>query len=290
MMLRLALPAVLLHAVAALAQPVPVIMDVPYDPRKPLHVPVRRAVGTTIQLPAGETITQEPLVGQGSDCDNAEHQWCVIAAVGGNTIGVKPKGGAPTGNTLSVVTEKRIYSFIFDITTGRQAPALRAELKVQQVPVDPMQALAQQRMAQALAVMPSPDEVIDTRLKSRPLVKNSDYTVAAGKDSHHIVPSAVWDDGRNTYLEFRGNRPMPAVFEVTPDGKEHMADVIAMPDYDLIAVPVVAPGLVLRAGSGVVVSVRNQAYDPEGRGPVAGSYADGVQRQVADPRTGKFKD
>jgi hypothetical protein len=39
-----------------------------------------------------------------------------------------------------------------------------------------------------------------------------------------------------------------------------------------------------------VVSVSNSAYDPEGRGAVDGSYADGVQRQVADPRTGKFKE
>lgn len=284
------LSAVLLHGVAAVAQPAPIIMEVAYDAKRALVIPVRRAVGTTIQFPPGEAITQEPLVGQGSDCDNEAHQWCVVAAPGMNTIGVKPKGGAPSGNTLTVVTAQRTYSFIFNIVQGRQAPALRAEIVVDRAPADPLQALAAQRMQQALAVLPQPQEIIDSRLKSRPLVKNSDYTVAADDKSAHIVPSAIWDDGRMTFLEYRGNRPVPAVFEVTLDGREHMANVIAMPDYELIAVPLVAPGFVLRAGKDAVVSVRNGAYDPEGRGPVGGAYADGVERQVADPRTGKFKE
>lgn len=282
--------AVLLHAAAVAAQPAPVIMEVTYDAKRPLVIPVRRAVGTTIQLPPGEAITQEPLVGQGSDCDNADHQWCVVAAPGMSTIGVKPKGGAPSGNTLTVVTAERAYSFIFDIVQGRQAPALRAEVIVHEAPADPLQVLARQRMQQALAVLPKPEEIIDSRLKARPLVKNSAYTVAADDRSAHIVPSAVWDDGRMTYLEYRGNRPVPAVFEVTLDGREHMTNVIALPDYELIAIPLVAPGLVLRAGKDAVVSVRNGAYDPEGRGPVGGTYADGVERQVADPRTGRFKE
>jgi type IV secretion system protein VirB9 len=285
---RLQPAALLLHAAAVAAQPAPVIMEVTYDAKRPLVIPVRRAVGTTIQLPPGEAITQEPLVGQGSDCDNADHQWCVVAAPGMNTIGVKPKGGAPSGNTLTVVTAERTYSFIFDIVQGRQAPALRAEVVVNKAPADPMQALAQQRLQQALAVLPRPEEIIDSRLKARPLVKNSAYTVAADDKSAHIVPSAVFDDGRTTYLEYRGNRPVPAVFEVTLDGREHMTNVIALPDYELIAVPLVASGLVLRAGKDAVVSVRNGAYDPEGRGPVGGSYADGVERQVADPRTSRF--
>jgi type IV secretion system protein VirB9 len=286
---RLLSAVLLLHAAAACAQPAPVIMEVPYDAKRALVIPVRRAVGTTIQLPPGETITQEPLVGQGSDCDNADHQWCVVAAPGMGTIGVKPKAGAPNGNTLTVVTAERTYSFIFNIVQGRQAPALRADVVVNSATADPLQALAAQRMEQALALLPRPEEVIDTRLKARPLVKNSAYTVAADDKSAHIVPSAVFDDGGTTYLEYRGNRPVPAVFSVTPDGQEHMANVIALPDYDLIAVPLVAQGLVLRAGN-AVVSVRNSAYDPEGRGPLGGSYAEGVLRQVADPRTGKFKE
>jgi type IV secretion system protein VirB9 len=203
---------------------------------------------------------------------------------------VKPKAGAPSGNTLTVITAERTYSFIFNIASGKQAPALRADVVLNQAPADPLQALAAQRMQQALAVLPRPEEVIDTRLKARPLVKNSAYTVAADDKSAHIVPSAVFDDGRTTYLEYRGNRPVPAVFSVTPDGQEHMANVIALPEFELITVPLVAPGLVLRAGRDAVVSVRNSAYDPEGRGAVDGSYADGVQRQVADPRTGKFKE
>jgi type IV secretion system protein VirB9 len=287
---RLLPAAVLLHAAAAVAEPAPVIMEVPYDAKRALVIPVRRAVGTTIQLPPGETITQEPLVGQGSDCDNADHQWCVVAAPGMGTIGVKPKAGAPNGNTLTVITAERTYSFIFNIASGKQAPALRAEVVLNEAQPDPLQALAAQRMQQALAVLPRPEEIIDTRLKGRPLVKNSAYTVAADDKSAHIVPSAVFDDGRTTYLEYRGNRPVPSVFSVTPDGHEHMTNVIALPDFDLIAVPLVALGLVLRAGKDAVVSVRNSAYDPEGRGPVGGSYADGVQRQVANPRTGKFKE
>ena len=293
---RRLLPAVLLLPAAVLAQQkgqipeaAPVIMEVPYDAKHPLVIPVRRAVGTTIQLPPGEAITQEPLVGQGSDCDNEAHQWCVVAVPGMRTIGVKPRGGAPSGNTLTVVTAQRTYSFIFNIVQGRQAPVLRAEVVLNRAPADPLQALAQQRMQQALAVLPRPEEVLDSRLKARPLVKNSAYTVAADDKSAHIVPSAVWDDGRTTYLEFRGNRPVPAVFEVTLDGREHMSNVTALPDFELVAVPLVAPGLVLRAGS-AVVSVRNGAYDPEGRGPVRGAYADGVERQVADPRTGQFKE
>jgi type IV secretion system protein VirB9 len=281
--------ALALRAVAAVAAGP--IREVTYSATEVIRVPVARGIASHIQLEDGETIAIKPKPGQGSDCEKQpEHLWCINADVGTGHIFVKPRLGATTGNNLAVVTNRRSYSFVFDIVPKASMAAQRVVVRPPQPPaLDPTEALAAQRTAQALAMAPRPEEVLEARLNARPLVRNADYSLALGQGSEDIVPKAVFDDGRHTYFEYPGNRPLPTVFEVKPDGSESLVTPRMDPDNDLLVVDRVVRRLMLRAGA-AVVSVHNDAFDVEGSAPVAGTAAEGVQRLVRDPGTRQFKE
>lgn len=128
---------------------------------------------------------------------------------------------------------------------------------------------------------------MEQRLTSCPKVVNADYTVATGKASEDILPHAVFDDGRFTYLSYPDNRPVPAVIQVDADGSKRVVNQTI--DCGYVAIDRVAREFWLRHGD-MVVSVRNNAYDINGRGPVNGTTAEGVQRMVRDPKTGRWKE
>lgn len=44
------------------------------------------------------------------------------------------------------------------------------------------------------------------------------------KGSIEITPSAIADDGARTYIEWRGDQPMPATFAIGDDGREQVVD------------------------------------------------------------------
>ena len=83
--------------------------------------------------------------------------------------------------------------------------------------------------------------------------------------------------------------PVPAAFEVMPDGSEQQVNLRFDPRFDLLVVDHVTRGLRLRSGA-QVVSITNEAFDVVGRAPARGSTAAGVERTVRDPRSGSFKE
>ena len=87
----------------------PRLRDVTYDPQAVVNVPVQRGVVTLIVLSEDEAI-QEVATGLGADCSKPESAWCVAAQPGGRTVFVKPKSGANTPNTLSIVTTARTHA------------------------------------------------------------------------------------------------------------------------------------------------------------------------------------
>lgn len=278
-MIRVPLAVLVLHACAAAAQAGP-IREVPYDRFKVIHVPVARGVPTHVELEPGEVLTTVA-PGINSNCEDENATWCVQWQEGGSHILAKPLSGSGPSNAVEVITNRRSISLQFDVSAK---PARRAILSTPAPPVDPRA----QMTAAAMAMLPKPEEVLQQRLEAFPQVRNTRYSHAVGKGSEDIVPRAVFDDERSTFLEYPGNRPVPAVFQRMPDGTEQLITTRMDARHSLLVVPMVVRGLVLRSGS-AVVELRNEAFDLEGRGPQGGTVADGVQRLTRNPRNGQME-
>ncbi len=267
--------------VTAAAEPAdPRLREVVYDPRAVVTVPVKRGVVTLVVLDADESIT-EVAAGLGGDCAKAESAWCVAAQPGGRNFFVKAKSSAIAPNNLAVVTDRRTHAFRFVVLADGdpKPPVYRLVVKAP-ARAAPATRLALRDLAPlvALPVVPSPpppQQVVAERLKAKPQVMNTQYSVAEGTGSQDIVPTLVFDDGRFTYLRFPGNREIPAVFHVLGDGGETLVN--ARMEDDLLVVDRVSRRLMLRAGS-AVVGLWNEAFDLDGRPPGDGTTVPGVQR------------
>lgn len=313
-------------AVAASEGPIRVIT---YDPTKVINVPVARGVPTHIEFEEGEKITSPPAAGLASVCrtsakdstSNGTAQtaevspdaWDLCAPKDGRNLFIKPtssgcftkslptEDGKPLRtvthcypNPVAVVTNRRSYSFSFNVVGNPALAVQRLTIQSPKPPEpDPATLAMQQKVAIAIALAPKEEDVIQARMALPPLVRNAAYSIALGRDSEDVRPVAVFDDGRATYFHLPGNRPKPAVFKVNPDGSEEQVN----PRFDLateyLAVDQVAHGWRLRLGAekgSPVASVRNEAYDPQGVAPVAGSAVEGVRRVVRNPRTGNFEE
>lgn len=266
--------------------PDPRLREVTYDPHAIVTVPVKRGVVALVMLDPEESIT-DVAAGLGSDCSKPEAPWCVAAQPGGHTLFVKAKSTARAPNNLAVVTDRRTHSFRFVVLADQDATA-----PVYRLIVRPPAAVSAAGNAQVLALAaltelpaapagPSPEDLVAQRLSAKATMKNTAYSMAEGQGSQDIVPTLVYDDGRFTYLRFPGNREVPAVFHVQPDGSEtllntHMED-------DLLVVDRVSRRLMLRAGS-AVVGLWNDAFDLEGSPPVKGTTVPGVERVLKAPQ------
>lgn len=122
-------------------------------------------------------------------------------------------------------------------------------------------------------------------------VRNARYQGQATPEARAaLAPSsfngepAVWDDGMRTYLRFPGNRRVPMLYQVLPDGREGVVGQSADPDPTtggtLITLHGVFPMLRLRDGKAVLCIV-NQGYDPVGRNPGTGTTNPDVVRELA---------
>jgi type IV secretion system protein VirB9 len=256
----------------------PRLREVFYDPKAVVTVLVKRGTVTDIVLDASEAIT-DVASGLGADCAKAESSWCVAAQPGGRHLFVKPKSSATAPNNIAVVTDRRAHSFRFVILADHDTRQPVYRLSVRAAP-PPLQA-----PAPALAALPivdapmplSPSEQVRERLGAAPQLVNADYSIAEGKNSQDIVPTLVFDDGRFTYLKFPGNREVPAVFHVLPDGSETIVNTRM--EGELLVADRISRRLMLRAGS-AAVGVWNESYDLDGLPPGKGTTVPGVDRSL----------
>jgi type IV secretion system protein VirB9 len=273
--------AVLCSVAAAAAEPVdPRLREVVYDPHAVVTVPVKRGVVTLVVLDADESIT-EVAAGLGGDCTKADAAWCVAAQAGGRNLFVKAKSSASAPNNLAVVTDRRTHAFRFVVLADSdpKPPVYRLVVKAP-ARVLPSSRFTLRDMAPLVALpavppAPSPQQVVAERLRAKPQVINTQYSIAEGTGSQDIVPTLVYDDGRFTYLRFPGNREVPAVFHVLGDGSETLVN--ARMEDDLLVMDRVSRHLMLRAGS-AVVGLWNEAFDLDGKPPGDGTTVPGVQR------------
>ena len=247
--------------------PDPRLRTVQFDAGTVVDVPVRRGQITQIVLGDDEQIVGIPISGKGSNCSNEAHTWCVGKQ--GRDLFVKPKTGATSMN-LIVVTDRRRHAFLLHPVEGSALTLMRLTVAAPMVP--------QPIAVTALPVLPTARELIDARWQIKPLVRNSAYSVATGKDSEDIVPVMVFDDGTQTYFSFPNNRPIPTVFQIAPDGSEEMVNA-RMDTDDLLVADRVGRRFVLRLGQSVAAII-NDAFDLDGVPPKDGTTVPGVARVV----------
>jgi type IV secretion system protein VirB9 len=271
-------------APAAAQKTDPRLREVIYDPQAVITVPVKRGVVALIALDNDESIA-EVAAGLGGDCAKPESAWCVAAQSGGRHVFVKAKSSATAANNLVVVTDRRTHAFRLVVMEDGDArpPVYRLTVKAPP-PAASSPSLAQgtPTPAMALPTLPPPPpagQVVADRLRTKPQVLNTQYSVADGPGSQDIVPTLVFDDGRFTYLRFPGNREVPAVFHVLGDGSETLVN--ARMEDDLLVVDRVSRKLTLRAGN-AVVGLWNEAFDLDGKPPGNGTTVPGVHRVIKD--------
>jgi len=268
-----------LAAAAGQAIADPRIREVAFDATGVVTVPARAGVTTLVQFAAGEHVRSVG-AGQGADCAQPADPWCVSWPANADFLYVRPRTRANSPLTLAVVTDRHAYSLQFEpLSPGSAAPALFQLVYTYPAPKPAAAAVVQNEgqgrgVAVATPVV-SEAELIAARLKRAPLPVNSNYTIALGRASEDLVPALVFDDGRFTYLQWPGNREIPAVFEIRDDGAEMVANTRM--EGDLVVVDRVAPGLMLRSGASVA-SLRNEAFDADGTPPAAGTTVPGVER------------
>jgi type IV secretion system protein VirB9 len=247
--------------------PDPRLRTVVFAADRVVDVPVRHGQITQIVLGDDEQILGTPVSGKGANCGEESHTWCI--AKQGRDLFVKPKSGA-TATNLIVVTDRRRHAFLLHPVDGVGFSLMRLTVNAP-LPLPPV-------VAAAVPALPSARELIESRWQARPVVRNSAYSVATGADSEDIVPVMVFDDGTQTYFSFPNNRPIPAVFEIAPDGSEEMTNTRMDPD-DLLVADRVGRRFILRLGQSVAAII-NDAFDLDGVPPKDGTTVPGVSRIV----------
>lgn len=298
--LMLAVAMANLPAVAAItpapARNDPHISYVRYSRDDVTVVPVQRGTVTRIVLGADEKIGRDgSATGFSSDCSKPELEWCIHADPGTNQLLVKPKDGA-THNNLELKTDLRDYSFQFRVLPDA-APSRAAKSKsataAQGVPMFRVVFTYPEPDAKAMATavlarLATAAERLPLRTTANPpampVPRNWRYTMQLAPGSSDIAPTLVFDDGRFTYFRFPANREVPTIFALSPQGEESRVNFhIDAGDSSLLAVQRMGRRFVLRLGASAV-GVWNEAFDPNGVPPVAGTTVRGVARDLREGR------
>jgi type IV secretion system protein VirB9 len=257
----------------------PRLREVEYDSKSVVTLYAKRGVTTHVLLNENEHV-EFVGTGVGSDCGRAEDAWCVVAPQGGTQLFVKPKGNAQGQNNVAVATNRRAYSLRFVMVADDDPRQPVYRLTFNYPAAEPKEDFASQPSgppAQPLVVwpMPSPADLIKSRLKRSPGMVNGDYSITVGKRSGDIAPSLVFDDGRFTYFQFPNNREIPAVFHIDAEGEESVVN--ARMENDFLVADRVAERFYLRRGK-AVIGIYNEAFDLDGIPPANGTTIPGVAR------------
>lgn len=163
----------------------PRIQTVMYDADQVVQLQVATGYQLTLEFAPDERI-ENVAVGDGA-------AWQVTPNRRGDRLFIKPAQGGVTTN-LTVVTDARTY--IFELSSsygGPQAFTVRF-----QYPPPPAPAAGDQPAATA-----------------------GRYKLSG---TRAVQPDAISDDGAKTYIMWRADQTLPAVFKIDRDGKETLAD------------------------------------------------------------------
>jgi type IV secretion system protein VirB9 len=93
----------------------------------------------------------------------------------------------------------------------------------------------------------------------------------------NLVPDQMSDDGQSTSLHFPGNVRLPAVYVISPDGKEAITNYSV--ESGTITIHQTARAFRLRDGD-TVLNIWNQGWDPVGSNPSTGTVSPNVVRTL----------
>ncbi|MEX3555430.1 MAG: TrbG/VirB9 family P-type conjugative transfer protein [Burkholderia gladioli] len=211
-----------------------------YNPTETYQIAYRPGEATVIEFEKGEK-----LEGGGMGDGKA---W--TAGRAGNGFFFKPKA-VKAGTNLILLTNKRRYVLkLIQVAKHDQAiwsltfdyPDTRAKAA----------AAVSARSAEARTLLEQTGNAASTA--------NSDYDMQGDTT---LAPTALWDDGRFTYFEFKSSRDLPLIYRVFEDGSEALVnpDDVRGP---VLAVHDTARRYNLRLGD-AVLGIRNNAYRPDGQ-------------------------
>ena len=163
----------------------PRIQSVLYDPDQVVQLQVAVGYQLTVEFAPDERIENVAVGDSGA--------WQVTPNKRGDRLFIKSGGGSPTN--LTVVTDARTY--IFELSAGYGGP---------------------QAFTVRFRYPPPPAEAAAT---DRPAATAGRYKLSGAKA---IQPDAISDDGSKTYIVWRADQALPAVFKIGRDGKEMLAD------------------------------------------------------------------
>lgn len=216
-----------------------------YDPTESYQITYRPGEATVIVFEKGEKLD-----GTGMGDGKA---WTVGPA--GNGFFFKPKAPKAATNLILLTNKRRYVLKLIPVERHEQAiwsldfayPDTRAKAD----------AAAAVRSAEARALLSQSGNPVGPR--------NADYDM---RGDTALAPTALWDDGRFTYFEFKTSRDLPQIYRVLEDGTEALVNPDDMRGPVLV-VHDTAKRFNLRVGD-AVLGIRNNAYQPDGKlNPVA---------------------
>jgi type IV secretion system protein VirB9 len=137
----------------------------------------------------------------------------------GNNVTLKPKAKLPQTNFI-LVTNKRTY--FFDLSETRRGEVPTYGISFTYPDTLAAQAAARSARADAERVAEARRAQITAEAKARPVVINTDYVWRGTNEL--LKPSAAWDDGVLTRLEYDKSTELPVFYKVLPDGSEAIVD------------------------------------------------------------------
>ena len=219
----------------------PRIQIATYSPDEVYKVYIQKGSATLIQLEADES-PEKGLAGFGDS-----EAWTV--GIRDSNIVIKPKADNPDTNVV-IVTNKRSYVFSLITTPENVKPTFLLRFRYPDTEAKLKAAeLEKKRLA----------EEKRKNDNAPPEKKNEAYSMAG---DFKIAPTAAWDNGLFTTLQYADSREMPAVFKKTADGTE--AIVNSHVEGDRLVIHETNNIFILRLGE-LVLGVYNDAYDPYGQ-------------------------
>jgi len=162
----------------------PRIQTVMYDPDQVVLLQVPTGYQLTLEFAPDERIENVAVGDSGA--------WQVTPNKRGDRLFLKPIGGATTN--MTVVTDAR--SYVFELSPGSVGSAAFT-VRFQYPP----------------APVPARPEPVASELGR--------YKLSGDRD---LRPDAISDDGAKTYIVWRPEQTLPAVFVIDRDGRETLAD------------------------------------------------------------------
>lgn len=176
---------------------------------------------------------------------------------------------------LIVTTNKRTYAFQLSVDN-------HAEHSKKQQPTYVLRFRYPDTIAKNEAAQRAKQKVAndllykDTGINRKDIkIRNSEYY---GFGDRHIAPTAMYDDGRFTYLEFNHDGELPVVYKRTADGTETLINMHVK--GAAIVVHELAAEFILRSGMSVL-GIANNAYG-NGTFNASGSTVDQAARIVKE--------